>query len=578
MTLEAVLPVPVIVPAVGAMIAPLAARLHRRAPLYVALVAVLGALGVMCAVASRVLGSDGRLVVEFLSNERPRHGQALGIAFVADPFGTTFALLVLSIGAILVLSLLSELGELGSKELGALAALVQLLLAALVGSALSADTVNLFVWLEVAGLASFGLTGFFLERPIAVEAAFKNLVLTSIAGFAVFAGAGVLYRTSGALNFGQLYHAVPTLPSRAQLVAIALLLAGFATKAGLMPFHGWLPDAHTPVPGAVSALFSALMVGLGVVALARLRLLLFPDLAHLAGLLTAVGIVSAVLGAALALVQDDLKRLLAWDTVSQTGILVAGFASATDEGVAGSVYHLVNHALFKSLLFLCAGAVVHSTGYTKLSELGGLARRRPLLVGGFVVGCAAISGVPPLNGYASLELIHAGLEHEPVAYAGALLAQIITVAALARAAWLGFLRPRREPYEHLSRPHAGMRLSWLLLAASCVAFGVAPALFVPEVVAPAASVLQDAPRYAAAALGHVSAVPQLTVPLSYTEPGTIALALAEVLVGLLIATLVIRRGTVRVLEPLRRIHTGIVNDYALLQAAGLVVVAVTLLG
>lgn len=576
MTLAAALPVPVVLPLVGAVAAPLAARVRTRAPLYIAIAAALGALGVLGFVAARVFGGHGRLVVHFLSNEHPQHGQVLGIAFVAEPFGLTFAMLVLAVGTILLASLLSEFGHLGSKELGGLAALVQLLLAALVGSALSADSVNLFVWFEVAGLASFGLTGFFLERPIALEAAFKNLVLTSIAGFVVFMGAGLLYRITGALNFGQLHDAVPVHPSRAQLLAIALLAAGFATKAALVPFHGWLPDAHTPVPGAVSALFSALMVGLGVVALARVRLLLFPELAHLAGLLTTLGIVSAVLGAALALGQDDLKRLLAWDTVSQTGILVAGFAGRTAEGVAGGVYHLVNHALFKSLLFLCAGAVVHSTGLTRLSEMGGLVRRRPFLTAGFVLGCAAISGVPPLNGYASLGLIHSGLEAQPAAYVAALLAQVLTVAALARAAWLGFLRPRRTEYERLTRPHPGMRISWALLGMGCIAFGVAPAVFVPHVVAPAASVLVHPAVYASAALGHARAVPALAVQLSYLDPKSLFTSLGEVVVGVLIAVVAVRRGT-GVLKPLRRIHTGSVNDYATFQAVGIVLTAAVLL-
>src|SRR5207244_1993672 len=172
---------------------------------------------------------------------------------------------------------------------------------------------------------------------------------TSIAGFQVFAGAAMLYATSGALNLGQLHAAAPTVPGRAQLVAIALLVAGFATKAGLVPFHGWLPDAHTPVPGAISALFSALMVDLGIVALVRLDLLVFPDVHALLGLLTAFGITSAVGGALLTLVQDDLKRLLAWDTISQMGVLVTGFASRTDKGVTGAVYHLVSHGFFKAL-------------------------------------------------------------------------------------------------------------------------------------------------------------------------------------------------------------------------------------
>src|SRR5205807_10125743 len=121
------------------------------------------------------------------------------------------------------------------------ACLFQLLVAALIGAALTADLFNLFVWFEVAALASYGLTGFFLERPIALEAAFKILVLTTIAGFAIFIGAGLLYSGHGALNLGQLHDAIAAHAGTADLVALGLLVSGFATKAGLVPFHGWLP-------------------------------------------------------------------------------------------------------------------------------------------------------------------------------------------------------------------------------------------------------------------------------------------------------------------------------------------------
>jgi multicomponent Na+:H+ antiporter subunit D len=577
MTLESALPLPVVLPILGAVAAPLLARLHRRAALYVGITTLAGALAILVLVAARVYSGDGKIVTHFLSNEKPDHGRVLGITFAADPFGITFGLLVVGVGLLLFLSLLSEFGDLGKKELGALGALVQLLIAALIGSGLTADLVNLFVWFEVAAIASYGLTGFFLERPIALEAAFKNLVMTSAAGFFVFIGAGMLYATSGALNLGQLHDAVPIHPSRAQLVAIALLVAGFATKAGVVPFHAWLPDAHTPVPGAISALFSALMVGLGVLALARITLLLFPELPHLAVLLTVLGVGSAILGAALALVQDDLKRLLAWDTVSQMGILVAGFASHTAEGVAGAVYHLVNHALFKALLFLCAGAIVHATGVTMLSQMGGLARRRPLLTICFVLGSAAIAGLPPLNGYASLGLVHEGLTDEPAAYLGALLAQVLTVAALSRAAWLGFLRQRVEPYERLEPSHTGMRVSLITLAAGCVAFGIGAVAFVSQVAAPAAGVLLHPGAYTSAVLGPGGAVPLLEVTFDYADPKTLVTAIVEIVLGVLLAVVCVRRGGARVLEPLRRMHTGSVNDYAAFQVAGLAAVAVVLL-
>jgi multicomponent Na+:H+ antiporter subunit D len=578
MNAAAALPLPVVLPIVGAVAAPLAARVHRRLPLILGLLAVPGALVVLCLIAPRVYRGHGHFVTHFLSNQRPVHGQSLGIAFTADPFGLSFALLTTVVGSLLLLWIHSELGELGARELGGLTCLMQLLLAALVGAALTADLVNLFVWFEVAAIASYGLTGFFVERPVALEAAFKNAVLTSTAGFLVFVGAAMLYATSGALNLGQLHLTVPASPTRAELLAIALLVAGFATKAGLMPFHGWLPDAHTPVPGAVSALFSALMVDLGVVGLARLGLLAFPHLAHLAGLLTGLGIASAVIGALLTLVQDDLKRLLAWDTVSQMGILIAGFASRTEKGTAGAVYHLINHGLFKALLFLCAGAVVHATGKTGIAEMGGLARRMPAIAAGFTVGCLAIAGVPPLNGFASLGLLHDGLEHEPVVFACALLAQVVTVAALGRAAYAVFFRRRADPYEHVEPRRAGMRVSLAVLSAACLGFGALAPELVPHVAGPAASALLHPRAYAAAALSSGGAVPASSVDFSYGDPKTWLIGLGEVLAGLLLLALVLRVPKVpRPLQWLRDLHTGSVNDYAAYAAIGTATVAYVLL-
>jgi multicomponent Na+:H+ antiporter subunit D len=577
-TAAQLLVLPVLFPLTGAVLAPIAARVAGRLPLIIAVACLTGSIVVLIGTATKVFRGHGAILTHFFSNERPLHGQVLGIAFAADPFGVTFAVLTTAVGTALLIGVLSELGELGPTELGGLASLIQLLLAALVGAALTADTVNLFVWFEVAALASYGLTGFFLERPIALEAAFKNLVLTSIAGFCVFIGAAMLYATTGALNFGQLHNAVVAGASAAELLAIAFLVSGFATKAGLVPFHAWLPDTHTPVPGAVSALFSALMVDLGVVALARLALQIFPDVAPLRAILTCLGLTSAVVGSALALVQEDLKRLLAWDTVAQTGILMIGFASRTVDGVAGAVFHLVNHGLFKALLFLCAGAIVHSTGVTKLADMGGLSRRRPLLTLAFTVGALSIAGVPPFNGYASLGMIHDGLSSQPGVLAGALLAQILTVAALGRAAYLGFYRRRADDYDHLEPTRTGMRVALIALSIGCVAFGILAKPFVQHIAGPAAAGLLDPAGYAAGALGQTVALGASAAHFDYLRTSTIALVVAELALGAVVLTLAVRQnGVPRAVAWLRRIHTGSINDYAMFAGLGIIAVACALM-
>ena len=454
--LASLLPLPVALPLAGAVAAPLLARLHRQLAVIVGLVALGGSTVILLLQAPSVFG--GLVRAHYLGLWTPVHGQALGIALAADPFGLIFALTSAVIGAVLLLYTLSELGGLGPRELGGYACLFQLVVAALIGAALTADLINLFVWFEVAALASYGLTAFLLERPIALEAAFKILALTTLASFAVFIGAGLLYAVNGALNYAQLHGALARHLSTPDLIALGLLVAGFATKAGLVPFHGWLADVHTATSGPVSALFSGLMYNFGIVAIARLALQVFgPGSTPILGLLLTVGIISALLGAVMALAQDDLKRLLAYDTISQMGILAIGLGTGTAPGIAGAVYHLVNHALFKSLLFLCAGAILHRTGLTKLSEMGGLARRMPVVAVAFVIGAASIAGIPPLNGYVSLSLIHTGLldGHQYLPYALMLIAQVITIAALGKAAWLAFFRRRAEDYPQLGAVAAG---------------------------------------------------------------------------------------------------------------------------
>jgi multicomponent Na+:H+ antiporter subunit D len=571
--LSSLLPLAVVAPILGAVAAPVLARWSGRLALAASLLALAVSSVVLVVTAPTVLG--GHVLVEHVGGWRPVAGHQLGVTFAADALGLVFALLCAVVGGLLLLFTFSELADLGRHELGGYACLFQLLLAALIASALTADLLNLFVWFEVAALASYGLTGFFLERPIAVEAAFKIMVLTNMAAFYVFVAIALLYAGHGALNLGELRAAMPHAIRSADLVALALVVAGFGTKAGLVPFHGWLADAHSAAPGPVSALFSGLMVNLGLLGLLRVVFAVYDARPHaVLVLLGVLGALAALGGAALALVQDDLKRLLAYDTVSQMGVLVMALAVASDESLAGLVYHLVDHALFKTLLFLCAGAIVHATGMTRLSEMGGLARHRRMLTIAFVVGVLAIAGVPPLNGYVSLGLIHASTEHGHLPFLVALtVAQVLTVAALARATYLAFFRRRDDDYDRFERPRAGMVVSFLMLSVGCIAFGVAPTWVLDHLVGPATASLTDSGTYAAATLAGHGHLPAVQVPFTYLDPVRLLVSGGTVAVGVLVAWWVVRheRRTASGLRPLVALHTGSVNDYAAFAVLGLVV-------
>jgi multicomponent Na+:H+ antiporter subunit D len=241
--------------------------------------------------------------------------------------------------------------------------------------------------------------------------------------------------------------------------------------------------------------------------------------------------------------------------------------------VAGAVYQLINHALFKSLLFISVGSILHATGIENLSELGGLARRRPVATIGFIVGSLAIAGVPPLNGYASLGIIHDALrESDPTAYATLLVAQVITVAALTRAAYLAFFRRREDGYEELDRLHPGMITAFVTLIVGCIAFGVFPGFVLGHVVNPAAGALTSgAPAYAADVLGGSGTVGRAHASFDYWSVSELATVLGTVLIGAALAWWYVRREEPHAMTLVRRIQSGSVNDYAAYAAFGLVV-------
>jgi multicomponent Na+:H+ antiporter subunit D len=216
---------------------------------------------------------------------------------------------------------------------------------------------------------------------------------------------------------------------------------------------------------------------------------------------------------------------------------------------------------------------------TKISEMGGLLRRRPIVTIAFTVGALSICGVPGLNGYVSLGLIHEGLqEHEPVVYALALLAQVITVAALARVTWLAFYRRRPEPYEQIARTKAGMRVALGALIVACIAFGVLPNPVVANVADPAASVLLHPGTYVHAVLSGSGTVVRLPVTFDYGKLSDVLVALAEIALGLVLAVVYLRVREPRPVTWLRRLHTGSVNDYAGYALTGLALVGIVLIG
>jgi hydrogenase-4 component B len=319
--------------------------------------------------------------------------------------------------------------------------------------------------------------------------------------------------------------------SGAQALVIVSALIGFGTKAGLMPLHAWLPRAHPVAPSHVSALMSGVMIKVALYGLIRV---LFewaaPAPLWAAIAVLGLGLLSAAGGALYALTQRDLKRLLAFSSIENVGIVALGlgasllFAASGDRtwaaiAFAAALLHILNHAVFKALLFLAAGAFERAVGSLDLDRIGGLLRRMPWTGGAFLVGAMAIAGVPPLNGFASEWLTLQALVHAAFGPSlGVGLAAAIAAAGLAATAALAafaFVKatglvllgaPRRPEVAEAREAPLGMRLASVLLAGGCVLLGAVPGLLVP-------SLMDLAPQPA-----HLATEPSLVVPATGTLP------------------------------------------------------------
>ena len=287
------------------------------------------------------------------------------------------------------------------------------------GVILTGDLFNLFVFLEIASIASYALVAFGCEHE-ELEASFKYLVLGSIGSTFILLGVALTYGLTGQLNM-EAVTKVLTPEIRSTFIFILTstsFIVGFGIKAALVPFHPWLPDAHPSAPAPISAMLSGVLIkALGIYTIIRVLVNVL-GLTPLFGLLLIVlGALSMIIGALLAAGQWDFKRLLAYSSISQMGYIILGIGlggylivtggsdTAASLAILGGIFHLGNHAVFKSLLFLCSGSIEQATGTRLLQEMGGLRSKMPLTRTTCTIASLSISGIPPLNGFWSKLLI-----------------------------------------------------------------------------------------------------------------------------------------------------------------------------
>lgn len=314
----------------------------------------------------------------------------------------------------------------------------------MLGLVISPNLLQTYVFWELVGLSSFLLIGFWYFKPEARDAAKKAFLMTRLGDVALFAGMILLFWQVGSFQFQDIFAAVEAHqidPGMVTLTAI-LIFIGAVGKSGQFPLHTWLPDAmEGPTP--VSALIhAATMVAAGVYLVART----YPLFEASATALTVVAVVggfTAIFAASIGLVQNDIKRVLAYSTVSQLGYMMLALGVA---GYTAAVFHLGTHAFFKALLFLAAGAVIHAVGTQDIREMGGLWRKMPLTAWVFLIGALALSGIPPFAGYFSKEeiLLATWQGGHPVLFVLAVVAAFFTAFYMFRLFFLVFVAPPRD--------------------------------------------------------------------------------------------------------------------------------------
>jgi multicomponent Na+:H+ antiporter subunit D len=353
-------------------------------------------------------------------------------------------------------------------------------LASCMGIFMAGDLFTLFVFFELMSLISYVLV-VHEESIEALRAGYKYLIMTIIGGLALFFGIIITFELGGSVSFGG--ETLITVPSTLAFFAFFSFLIGFGMKAGMFPLHVWLPDAHPVAPSPASALLSGIMLKTGAYGLLRVIFHVFsPDLLQEAGwmiILAVVAIITILLGSAVAITQDDLKRRLAYSSVGQMGYILLGMSIFTERALIGDIFHIFSHAFMKSTLFLAAGAIILKTGKRSIRELGGIGRLMPFTMLAFTLAALSMIGIPPLSGFLSkwtlsLGAMDAGLPYYVLILLVSSLLNGLYYLPIIITAFFGAEPGHEHEQVKISEAPYKMLIPIAILAVSCLLFGLLP--------------------------------------------------------------------------------------------------------
>jgi multicomponent Na+:H+ antiporter subunit D len=382
--------------------------------------------------------------------------------------------------------------------------LFMLLVSGMNGVIMTGDLFNLFVFMEIALLSAFALVAYGAQAE-EFEASFKYAIMGGISSSVILIGIAIIYSSTSALTMAKIAQQIPFINIKLMYWIGGLFLAGFFLKAAAVPFHAWLPDAHSSAPAPISSMLSGVFIKvLGVYALIRIVYIIFGAPAVFLKAFLVFGAVSILIGGLLSINQWDMKRLLAYSSISQVGYILLGLGLATPLGILGALYHLFNHAIMKSLLFYNAGSAEMAVGTRDIRKMGNLTKLLPVTSSTSLIGSMAISGIPPFNGFFSkLIIIIAAIQAHTAGYAiVAIIGSLLTLAALLKVQRYGF-RGLVKFEKPLTRISWSMKSVMIVLALLCLLTSLMIVPGIKEVTLdPVVAAITDQTRYIQTVMGR----------------------------------------------------------------------------
>jgi multicomponent Na+:H+ antiporter subunit D len=488
----------------AALIVPVAARRRYELGFILALVGV--GLSMVASIWSLVHVLDNGTMRYNLGGWAP----PIGIEYVVDLIAAFVVVIVTSVATLVIIGTRRWADHEAGDRLGSFYGLVMLLIAGLVGMVVTGDLFNLFVFLEISSLAAYSLI--FLGGGRAMLAGFRYLILGSVGGSFYMLGVGFLYFSTGTLNMGEMKELLTDdATARSVQAGAAFIFAGLGLKMALVPMHLWLPDAYTFAPSSVNTLIAPIMTKVGAYAMIRMFLSVFPDgylkdAVPIADALLVLGLIGIVFGSIAAMSQKDIRRMLAYSSISQLAVIAVGLGLGTPLGLVAALLHIMNHAVMKATLFMAAASVRFTSGITLVAHFSGIGRRMPFTMGAFTLGALAMVGIPPATGFFSKwYAVQAGIESSQwIVVVVVLASSLLTAVYLFRILESAYLHPLQPEPSHADHERDGfgeterelaeesqaheapldMAIPTVLLGLSTVVLGVLNAVIVIHILEP----------------------------------------------------------------------------------------------